>query len=180
MLAQLLAERLLRWIVDSRQEPLECLLGRADAAHCVVNSAGPETTLDDFEAAAGTEDHVAVGHADVIEGDMAVTVRGVVEAHDGEHAMDCDSGSVGGDEDNGLLSVFVAVVGVGFGHYDVDFAAFVAGTGRPPFLREDRVSSRRRRRRQGVDWRLTCPFRTHSLPSLCIDISILVASLAAI
>ena len=85
--------------------------------------------MDDFEAAAFAEDHVGGRDAHVVEFDVAVAMRGVVEADDGEHAGDGDAGGGGGDEDDGLLFVFVGVGGRGFAHDDVDLAAAVAGAG---------------------------------------------------
>ena len=66
---------------------------------------------------------------------MAVAVGGVVVAEDGEHAVDGDARGGVGDEDDGLLLVFVGVVGGGLAEDDVDFAAGVADAGGPPFLR---------------------------------------------
>ena len=135
--AQELAEGFLSGVLDAGEEPLEGLLGGADGAHGVMDSAGAQTALDDFEAASFAEDHVGGRDAYVVEEEVAVAVGGVVEAADGEHAFDGDAGRVGGDEDDGLLFVFVGVCWVGFGHDDVDFAAHVAGAGGPPFLEGD-------------------------------------------
>ena len=132
VLVQLLAEGSLARVVDAGQEVLESLLGGADGAHGVVDAAGSKAALDDFEAAALAEDHVGGGHADVVEGDVAVTVRGVVEAVHAQHAVDGDAGGLGGDEDDGLLLVDRGVFGVALAHDDVDLAARVTGTGRPP------------------------------------------------
>ena len=99
-----------------------------------MDPSGPQTALDDFETPAGAEHHVGFVDADVGEGDLAVAVGGVVEAEDGEHAVDGDAGGGGVDKDDGLLAVGVGVGGVGFAHGDVDVAAGVAGAGGPPFL----------------------------------------------
>lgn len=91
-----------------------------------MDATGAETTLDDFETLALTNDHVGGGDAHVLEGDMTVAVGRVVETHDGEHALDCHARDVAGDEDDGLLLVLVGVVGVGLAEYDEDLAARVA------------------------------------------------------
>lgn len=129
-----LAEGLLALVVDAGDHPLEGLLGGADRAHRVVDAAGAEAALDDFEAAAFAEDHVGEGHADVVEGDVAVAVGRIVIAVDRKHAVHGDAGGVCFDQDDGLLLVGVAVGWVGLAHYQVDLAAGVAGAGGPPFL----------------------------------------------
>jgi hypothetical protein len=47
-----------------------------------MDSAGAKTALDDLETSSFAEDHVALVHSDVVERDVAVTVRGVIKAHD--------------------------------------------------------------------------------------------------
>ena len=93
-----------------------------------------KTALDDFETAALAKDEVRGGHADVLEADMAVAVGRIVVAVDRQHAVDGDSGGLGGDEDDGLLPVRVGVAGVTLAHDDVDLASGVTGAARPPFL----------------------------------------------
>jgi hypothetical protein len=48
--------------------------------------------------------------------------------------VDGHAWGVGGHEDDGLLLVLVWVGWVGLCHHDVDLAAWVTGTGGPPFL----------------------------------------------
>jgi hypothetical protein len=48
----------------------------------VVDTAGSETALDDFETAALAEHHVAGGDTDVLKGNVTVAVGRVVETHD--------------------------------------------------------------------------------------------------
>jgi hypothetical protein len=100
----------------------------------VVDTARAETTLNDFETAAFTKDHVASGNADVLKCNVAVTVGCVVEAHDGQHAVHGDTGNVVGDEDDGLLLVLVTIVWVGLAEDDEDLAARVTNARGPPFL----------------------------------------------
>jgi hypothetical protein len=70
---------------------------------------------------------VIQGHADVLEEDVTVTVRGVIIAKDAKHAVDGDSRGVCWDEDDTLLLVGAGVVGVCLAHCDVDLAARITG-----------------------------------------------------
>jgi hypothetical protein len=132
--------------------------------------------LDDIEATALTENHVAGRYADVLKSNVTVTVGRVVEAKDGQHAVDSHTRNVIGDENDGLLLVLVAVVGVGLAEDDEDLAARVTNTGGPPFLCDVLVIVTNTR---WMQLRLTCPFKTYESPSLLIVISMLVASLDA-
>lgn len=157
VLMQHLAEGLLCGVIHAGEEVLEGLLRSANGAHSVVNTSGAQTALDDFEAAALAEDHVGGRDAHVVEGDVAVAVGGIVVAEDGEHAVYGDAGGVVGDEDDGLLLVFVGVIGVGFAEDDVDFAAGVADAGGPPLLEWALIKvGSGRGGRKGRTW----PFRT--------------------
>jgi hypothetical protein len=99
-----------------------------------MDAARAETTLDNLETAALTEDHVAGGHAHILKSNVTVTVWGVVEAKNGQHAVDGDTRDVVGDEDDGLLLVLVGVLGVGLTKDDEDLAARVTNARGPPFL----------------------------------------------
>lgn len=57
-----------------------------------------------------------------------MAVGGVVVAEDAKHAVDGYTRDVVGDEDYGLLKVFVGVVRVCFSEDYIDFAAGVADT----------------------------------------------------
>jgi len=92
----------------------------------VVDAPGTQSPLDDFETLAFAENHVGGGDAHVGEGDVTVAVGRVIKTHHGQHAVDGYAGGVAGDEDDGLLLVFVLVVGVGLAEYDEDLAARVA------------------------------------------------------
>jgi hypothetical protein len=100
----------------------------------VVDTARAETTLDNLETTALTEDHVAGRHAYILKRNVTVTVGCVVVAEDRQHAVDSDARNVVGDEDDGLLLVLVAVVGVRLTEDDEDLAARVTNAGGPPFL----------------------------------------------
>ena len=134
MRGQVAAEGLLAVVVDAGDEPFDGLFGGADGAHGVVDAARAETALDDFEAATFAQDDAGDGDAHVAEGDVAMAVGGVVIAVDVQHALDRDAGSIGGDQNHGLLAVGVAVGRVGFAHDQVDLATGVTGARGPPFL----------------------------------------------
>ena len=63
-----------------------------------------------------------------------MAVWGVVIAVDGEDAVDGYALGIGGHEENGLLCVDIFVLGGGFAHYYIDFAAGVTSARGPPFL----------------------------------------------
>lgn len=84
----------------------------ANRSHRMMDTSWAETTLDDLEAAARTKDHVLGRHADIVEGDLTVTVGCIVVAEDREHALDLDAGEIVRDQDDGLLKVGVLVVRV--------------------------------------------------------------------
>jgi len=75
----------------------------------VVDTAWSQTALDDLEATAGAQNHTAIWYTDVVKTDVAVTVRGVVIAEHGQHAVDGDTGGVRWYEHDGLLAVGVGV-----------------------------------------------------------------------
>lgn len=64
----------------------------------MVDSTGSKTTLDDLEASSFPEDHAALVDADILESDVAVTVWGIVKAHDREHSVDGNTWGVCGHE----------------------------------------------------------------------------------
>lgn len=140
----------------------------------MMDSAGAQTSLDNFETAAGTEDDVVERDADVVETDVPVAVGGVVVTEDAKHTVDGYPRRGSWDEDDGLLFVGVCVLRVGFTHDYVDLAARVAGAGGPPFLFHKILSVvvvirlcwwGGRRVGKG---RRTEPLRTHELPSFLI------------
>lgn len=65
---------------------------------------------------------------------MTVAVWRVIVAEDGQHALDGNAGSAGGNGDDRLLQVLILVLGVRLAHYNVDLAPWVSGTAGPPFL----------------------------------------------
>mmetsp|Transcript_8030 Transcript_8030/g.15497 ORF Transcript_8030/g.15497 Transcript_8030/m.15497 type:complete len:498 (+) Transcript_8030:657-2150(+) len=117
---------------------LQRTLGRADAAHAVVDAAGAEAPLGDLEAAAFAEQDVGGRYAHILQLDLHVAVGRVVVAEHRQRADDGDAGRVGRHDDHGLLLV-AARLGVGLAHHDVDGAARVAGTAAPPLAAVDDV-----------------------------------------
>jgi hypothetical protein len=102
--------------------------------HSVVNTSRSQTALDDLESLTLTHHHVGNRHTDILERDVAVTVRGVVKAHDRQHAVDGDAGGVMGNENDRLLEVLARVVWVCLSEDNVKLAAQIAGATAPPFL----------------------------------------------
>jgi hypothetical protein len=81
-----------------------------DTSHGMVDTTGAKTSLNNLETAAFTKHNVVQRYADILEGDVTVTVRGVVVAKDTQHAVDGDSRGVCRDEDDTLLLVGAGVV----------------------------------------------------------------------
>lgn len=104
----------------------------SDAAHCVVDTAGSKTTLDDLETTAFAEDEVVNGYANILERDVTMAVRSVIIPKNTEGTVDGDTGGIGRNEHDRLLLVRVLVCGIGLSHGDVDLAARVGSAGRPP------------------------------------------------
>lgn len=77
MLRECLAECFARRVVNARDHVGKSTLGDTDRSHAVVDASGAEAALNDFEAAAFTEDHVGDGDAAVGENEFTVTVWGV-------------------------------------------------------------------------------------------------------
>ena len=118
-------------------------LGDADVAHAVMNAAGAETRLRDLEAAALAEQDVVGRHAHVLEHDLGVAVRRVVEAEHRQHAQHLHARRLHRHEDLRLLCMLRGGR-VGLAHHDEHLAARVAGAGRPPLAAVDHVVDRLR------------------------------------
>lgn len=106
----------------------------ANTSHGVVNATRAQTSLNDLETTTLAQDDVLQRHADVLEEDVTVAVRGIIVAKDTEHAVDGDAGGISWNEDDALLLVGAGVVLVRLAHGDVDLAARVTSTRGPPFL----------------------------------------------
>ena len=94
----------------------------------VTHASGTETTLDNFEAATFSKDHVGDRYFAVLEGDMAMAVGCVIVTIDAKHTFDGNARGIGWDKDNGLLLIFIWVIWRAAGHGDVDLASIVTGT----------------------------------------------------
>ena len=117
----------------------ERALGQADGAHAVMDAPWPKPTLRDLEPAALAEQDGAGRHPHVLEADLGMAMRCVVEAEHGQHAVDGDARRIARDQDHGLLAVLVHVRRVGLAHDDEHGAARVTGAGGPPFTAVDDV-----------------------------------------
>lgn len=99
-----------------------------------MDTAGSETALDNLEATSFPEHKVASRHPNVVERDMTMPMRRVIETVDAHHAVDGDALRIRGHKNNRLLPVRVFVVWVRLGHDDVDLTSWVSSTAGPPFL----------------------------------------------
>ena len=93
----------------------------------MVYAAWPESHLGDLEASAFTEQDVRRRDPGVVEGDVHVTVGGVVVAEHMHRVIDGDPRVVDRDEDLRLPAVG-GTVGAGLHHGDHHFAPGVTGT----------------------------------------------------
>jgi hypothetical protein len=125
VLREKFAEGLLALVVDTSEEVVECLLCGTDAAHGVVNTSWSEAALDDLESLSWSKNDMVEGYADVVEGDVGVSMGSIVESEYGKHAVDGDAWGGGWDEDDGLLEMLVGVAGVALAHDNVDLAAWI-------------------------------------------------------
>lgn len=98
----------------------------------MVNAAGTKSALDNLEATTLTQNHVLDGHSDILEGNVAVAVGGIIVTVNLEHSVDGDAGGLGGHQDDRLLSVGIGIVGITLAHDDVDLASRVTSTAGPP------------------------------------------------
>ena len=57
----------------------------------MVDPAGPETTLNNFEASPFAQDHVRSWNPDIVKGNVPVALWGVIIAKNGKHPVHCDS-----------------------------------------------------------------------------------------
>lgn len=111
----------------------------ANASHRVMNSSWTKAALNNLKTPALAEDHVFRWDADIFKRDVAMAVRRVVIAEDGQHAMDGDSRCTSGDKNHRLLVMGIRVFGIRLAHDDVYFASRIASSAAPPFLdREQR------------------------------------------
>lgn len=98
----------------------------------VVNTTWTETTLNNLEAGAPALDQIRHRHPHVVVVNLHMTLWRLIVAKNLHWSHNLDAGRVGGDEDDGLLSVLVAIVRVGLAHDDVKLASWVAGAADPP------------------------------------------------
>lgn len=84
----------------------------ANGSHGMVDATWSETALYNLKATAFPENKVAGGHADIVKGDVAVTVGGIIVAVNVQHAVNGDTLCVRWHEDHGLLAVDVLVIWV--------------------------------------------------------------------
>jgi len=77
-----------------------------------MDTAGPEASLNDLEALTLAEHNAVQRDADVLEDDVAVTVRRIIISKDTKHTVNRDTRCVGWNQHDRLLLVHTLVVGV--------------------------------------------------------------------
>lgn len=105
-----------------------------DGPHGVVDTTGSKSALDDLESTALAKDEVADWDADVIEGEVSVSMGSIIVAIYTQHAVDSDALGVGRYENYGLLAIDVFVLRVGLAHHNVNLTPWVTRATGPPFL----------------------------------------------
>ncbi len=117
---------------------LERPLGNADEPHAMVNAAGPEPALRDFEAASLPQQDVRDRHPHVLEDHLGVAVRRVVVAKYAQCAHDIDARRSERHQHHRLAFVWLRLR-IGQPHDDCNLAAPVHCARRPPFAAVDDV-----------------------------------------
>src|ERR1700678_3222392 len=112
--------------------------GHADQAHAMVDAAGTEAVLRNFEAAALAEQNILRRYAYIDEIDLRMAVGRMIVAEHGQLAQPLDARRVHRHEDHRLLAV-KRRSRVGLAHEYQDFAAWISGAGRPPLAAVDHV-----------------------------------------
>lgn len=93
----------------------------------VVDMVGIEMVLDDFEVMIFFKYKVGSWDVDIVEGNVVVVMGCIVVVVDRKYVVDSDVFCVWWYKDDGLLFVWVFVVGVIFVYDDVDFVVWVIG-----------------------------------------------------
>lgn len=105
-----------------------------DTAHSVVNPSRAKSGLNDFEAAALPRNDIRYRNPYVIESEVSMAMWCIVIPENRHHAVDCDSGSSSGHNNNRLLSVLVGIIWICLAHDKVYFTCRIASAACPPFL----------------------------------------------
>ena len=100
-------------LLRAAAHPFQHALAETDQAHAMMDASGAKPPLRDFEAAAFAEQHVADGHADVVENDLRGAVGHAVEAEHRQRADDAHAGRILRHQDHRLPPVAVGIVRVG-------------------------------------------------------------------
>jgi hypothetical protein len=92
----------------------------------MVNASWAKTALNDLEATARTQNHIACWDANVLECEVAMSMGGIIIAINGEHSVDSNTWRVCRNQDDRLLLVWVLVGWITLTHHNVDLASWVA------------------------------------------------------
>jgi hypothetical protein len=118
---------------------LQRTFGDANLPHAVVDAAGTETRLRNFEATPLAQEKIRRRDAHILEDHLAMPVWRIVVSEHVQHPDHLHAWSVARDKDHRLLLVAIRVAGIGFPHDDQHPAARIADTGCPPLAAVDDV-----------------------------------------
>src|SRR3546814_5306272 len=86
---------------------LQCKLRLPDDPHAMVDAAGAQPSLSDLEPPPFAQQDILCGHANVVEFDLGVAVRRVVETHDRKVSQHPDTRRLRWHQDHRLLTIGV-------------------------------------------------------------------------
>src|SRR3546814_6064910 len=121
---------------EPRHHFLQDVLGQANRAHTVMDSALPQSPLSNFKAAPLAEQHILDRNANILQLDFAMTMRRIVIAKHRKHSQNLNPRRVERQEDHALLSM-ARGIRIGLSHENADRASRIAYARRP-----DRKSTR--------------------------------------
>src|SRR3546814_10831985 len=99
----------------------------------MVDAAGAQPSLSDLEPPPFAQQDILCGHANVVEFDLGVAVRRVVETHDRKVSQHPDTRRLRWHQDHRLLTIGVGPAGVCLAHDDQKFTRPSACAGDVPF-----------------------------------------------
>src|SRR3546814_12684997 len=99
----------------------------------MVDAAGAQPSLSDLEPPPFAQQDILCGHANVVEFDLGVAVRRVVETHDRKVSQHPDTRRLRWHQDPRLLTIGVGPAGVCLAHDDQKFTRPSACAGDVPF-----------------------------------------------
>lgn len=99
-----------------------------DGSHTVMDTSGAKTTLNNLESTARAENHVGSWNANILESEMAMSVRSIIITVDRQHPIDGDTWGISWNQDNRLLLVWILVSWITLTHNNVDLASWITSS----------------------------------------------------